>query len=134
MPCPACNNRGYMPERKAARVSVADMRLALEAGRVALCTCSQGQWWLSMIYDVYGSLPDRNGVDVGNPAFRQANGVPPGMLHGADALAWLREWPARATSLFPPNGDRQLSKPAIHNDPSSPAADPHIFSRKEATA
>lgn len=89
-PVCACGSRGYLPPTPApAGVTTTGMRAALDAGRVALCGCPQGQWWLSMIYDSYGSLLDRNGAEIGNPAFRQVAGVPPGMLHADAALSWL---------------------------------------------
>lgn len=89
MPCRTCADAGMIP--CIARASIADVRHALDDGAAALCGCPQGQWWLSMIYAEYGSMLDRNRVEIGNPDFRQTRGVPPGMLHGTEAVAWLEK-------------------------------------------
>ena len=92
MPCPTCKDAGFVPSTPTA--NVAGLRRALDDGAVALCGCPQGQWWLSMIYDSYGSMLDCNKVEIGNPSFRQVLGVPPGMLHGAAAFEWLKRFAA----------------------------------------
>lgn len=97
MPCPTCKEAGLLPSSP--RASVGEVRAALDGGAMALCGCPQGQWWLSMIYAEYGSLLDRNGVEIGDPNFRHERGVPPGMLHGAEALAWLARFADTAAAL-----------------------------------
>lgn len=101
MPCPGCNDAGFVPS--AHRASGAVIRAALDDGAIVLCGCPQGQWWLSMIYDSYGPLYGRDGVTVvdGDPHFRQTRGVPPGMLHGDDAIAWLHKYAATAMATAP---------------------------------
>lgn len=89
MPCATCRDAGFVPS--APRASVGEIRAALDGGAVALCGCPQGQWWLSSIYAEYGSMLDRNKVEIGNPDFRQERGVPPSMIHGAAAVEWLEK-------------------------------------------
>jgi hypothetical protein len=84
--CPNCRDTG---QHFGSYGTLADVREALDRGAIALCTCAKGQWWLAMLYDSYGPLLDRHGKQVGNPHFRIDAGVPDGLFHGNQAVAWL---------------------------------------------
>ena len=98
--CQLCRDAGFAPRRPGQNgVTVELLRRALDAGTLSLCACTSGQAWLSRIYDSYGSLLDRNGREIGHPEFRQERGVPPGMLHGAESLAWMKRYAATSQAV-----------------------------------
>ncbi len=95
--CSLCGDDGYFrtvdpPVEVAA--CAADIRRGLDREEIGLCTCDQGQFWVSWFVDLAEPMKNRYGVPM--PAYPMPAQIPDGMITDyARSKAWLDAWVER---------------------------------------